>query len=131
VVSKTVNRLAFRKNNLTGSYAGHLAASPDNPGGASYEAMTITIDDSDSGFVMQTLPQGPTQYPSGAGCTYTAPPNVQYGEQRLISGTYSCGGSTGSFEMRNVFVTFNGFTAAFQGAWVVKGHMEGVRLGTN
>jgi hypothetical protein len=33
--------------------------------------------------------------------------------------------------MRNVFVTFNGFTAAFQGAWVVKGHMEGVRLGTN
>jgi hypothetical protein len=93
-VSKTVNRLAFRKNNLTGSYAGHLAASPDNPGGASYEAMTITIDDGDSGFVMQTRAEGPTQYPSGAGCTYTAPPNVQYGEQRLISGTYSCGGST-------------------------------------
>ena len=128
-VTKTVNRFALRKNSLSGSYLGHLASSDDDPGGSRYEAMSITIDDGDSGFTMQTRPEGATQPRSGANCTYTAPPASQYGEQRFVSGTYSCAsGESGPFTMQNAFVTFTGLTATFQGAWVVKGHMEGVRL---
>ena len=127
-VTKTVNRYAFRNNTLTGTYLGHLATSADDPGGPSYEPMSITIDDGDSGFTMRTRPEGITQSLSGANCTYTAPAAIQYGELRRVSGTYTCvGGQGGSFSMENMFVTFNGFTATFQGAWVARGHMQGVR----
>lgn len=127
-VTKTVSRYAFRKNSLTGTYLGHLAASEDDPGGARQEAVAITIDDGDGGFVMQTRPEGGTQSPSGANCAYTAPPATQYGEMRRVSGTYTCTGAPGgTFSMESMFVTFNGFTASFQGAWVARGHMQGVR----
>src|SRR6185369_11238782 len=73
-------------------------------------------------------PQGATHAHSGASCTYTAPAASQFGEQRLVSGTYTCvNGESGAFSMDNALATFNGFTATFQGAWVAKGHMEGVR----
>lgn len=127
-VTKTVSRYAFRKNSLTGTYLGHQATSEDDPGGLRHQAMTITIDDGDSGFVMQTRLESDMQLPPGATCTYTAPAATQYGEQRRVSGTYACvGGQGGSFSMENMFVTFNGFTATFQGDWVVRGHMQGVR----
>lgn len=127
-VTKSVSRFALRKNSLTGTYLGHLASSEDDPAGASAEAMSITIDDGNAGFTMRTQPQGAIQPRSGANCTYTATAPIQFGEQRLVSGTYTCdGGSSGAFTMDNVFVTYHGFTATFQGAWVTKGHMEGVR----
>jgi hypothetical protein len=131
-VTKTVSRYAFRKNNLGGDYVGHVAASQDNPGGANQEAVTISIDDGDAGFVMRTQPQGPTQTRSAASCTFTGPSApVQSGEQRSISGSYACAnGDRGSFTMQNVLPTFHGITASFQGAWVVAGHIEGVRLVT-
>jgi hypothetical protein len=131
-VSKTVSRFAFRRNDLSGTYLGHLISMPDDAGGSSYEAMTIAIQDNDGGFQMQTTPIGATQFNSGANCTYTAPGAAQAGEQRSVSGTYACaGGRTGNFTMNNVFGTFNGFTSTFQGAWVANGHMEGVRQGAN
>ena len=127
-VTKAVSRYGFRKNSLAGNYIGHLASSEDDPGGARYEAMSIAIEDDDTGFVMRTQPLGSTLARSGASCTYSAPAATQTGEQRVASGTYTCsGGESGSFVLQNAFVTFNGFTASFQGAWVVKGHMEGVR----
>lgn len=127
-VTKTVNRYAFRRNSLAGTYLGHLASSEDDPGGARYEGMSIAIADDDNGFVMRTSPEGSTQAGSGANCTYTAPTPLQFGEQRFVSGTYTCAsGTSGSFTMQNAFPTFNGFTASFQGAWVVRGHMQGVR----
>jgi hypothetical protein len=127
-VTKTVSRFALRKNSLSGTYLGHLAGSEDDPGGASSEAMSIAIDDGDASFVMRTQPQGAPHLRSGASCTYTAPPALQYGEQRAVNGTYTCAnGDSGNFAMQNAFATFNGFTATFLGAWVTKGHMEGVR----
>lgn len=130
-VTRTVTRYAMRKNSLTGNYAGHIAATDDNPGGANYEAVTITIDDGDTAFVMRTQSQGPTQSRSAANCTFNATPGAQYGEQRFLAGTYTCAnGDSGSFSLQNAFVTFNGFTATFQGAWVTKGHIEGVRIVT-
>jgi len=127
-VTKTVSRFALRKNSLSGTYLGHLASSGDDPGGVASEAMSIDIDDGDASFVMRTQPQGATHAHSGASCTYTAPAATQFGEQRLVSGTYTCvNGESGAFSMDNALATFNGFTATFQGAWVAKGHMEGVR----
>lgn len=130
-VTRTVNRYAMRKNSLTGNYVGHIAASGDNPNGTGYEAVAITIDDGDSGFVMRTQPQGATQARSAANCTFTGPGNAQTGEQRFVTGTYSCAnGETGPFTMQNAVVTFTGFTGNFQGAWVGKGHIAGVRIVT-
>jgi hypothetical protein len=130
-VTKTVNRFALRKNSLSGSYLGHIVASEDDPGGARQQAMTITIDDGDAGFSMQTRVETDFLPSPGATCTYTAPPASQFGEQRFVSGSYSCGnGESGSFSIDNAFATFHGFTATFRGAFVTRGHIQGVRLVT-
>lgn len=130
-VTKTVNRYAMRKNSLSGTYAGHIVGSDDNPGGANDEAVAITIDDGDATFTLRTQSQGPTQARSAANCTFTGPADVQYGEQRFVSGTYSCAnGDSGAFSLQDALVTFTGFTATFQGAWVSRGRIEGVRVVT-
>lgn len=133
-VSKTVNRFAFRKNDLSGRYAGHLAATPEDPGGTSHDELEITIDDGDGGFTMQTVGL------AAPSCSYTAPPARQLGAQRFVSGTFSCNsGRTGTFEMQDALVTFDGFTsrilhhntAAPQGPGITIGHMEGARRDAN
>lgn len=127
-VTKSVSRFALRKNSLTGSYLGHLVAAEDDPGGARQQPMTITIDDGDAGFSMQTRTESDMQTPPGPNCTYTAPAAAQFGEQRFVNGTYACAnGTSGSFSMDNAFPTFTGFTATFRGAGVTSGHMQGVR----
>jgi hypothetical protein len=117
-VTKTVNRFAFRKNNLTGTYHGYqVAVSVDSS--PRWEAMTIDIEDS---FPVTRIT---TDAASGR-CTYVAP-LAQVGEQRVFSGTYSCAdGRNGSYTLANVMGTWNGFTAAFQGNGIANGHMAAV-----
>jgi hypothetical protein len=124
-VSKNVNRFAFRKNNLTGTYLGHqVQGFPDPAVPARSEAMTITIDDD---FPTTRIT---TQAASGS-CTYTAP-LAQLGELRILSGTFSCtNGRSGPFTLSNVMVTWDGFTASLDGNGYNSGHMEGVRREKN
>lgn len=133
-VSKTVSRFAFRKNDLTGHYVGHLAGTSEDPGGASHDTVDITINDDASGFTMQTIGH------AAPSCNYSAPPAQQLGAQRFVSGSFSCNsGRTGTFEMQDVLVTFDGFTSrilhhnstAPQGAGITIGHMEGARRDAN
>jgi hypothetical protein len=115
-VSKRVNRFAFRKNDLTGNYQGHVVMRLDDPRGASYDDATITIDDQGDRVNMHiVIFTGPT-------CDY-AGQSIQYGSQRSVYGTYTCaGGSTGTFEMNDLMVTANGFTGSYQGP---AGHLGG------
>jgi hypothetical protein len=133
-VNKTVNRFAFRKNDVTGHYVGHLQGTVEDPGGTSDDPVEITIDDSATGFSMQTIGL------AAPSCTYSAPPAQQFGEQRFVSGTFTCNsGRTGTFDMLDIYVTFDGFTsrilhhntAAPQGAGITIGHMEGARREAN
>ncbi|HET9576386.1 MAG TPA: hypothetical protein VFP44_01085, partial [Usitatibacter sp.] len=130
----TVSRFAFRKNDVSGRYVGHLQATAEDPGGTSDDPVEITIDDNANGFTMQTVGL------SAPSCTYSAPPAQQLGAQRFVSGTFSCNsGRTGTFEMQDVLVTFDGFTSrilhhnatAPQGAGITIGHMEGARRDAN
>ncbi len=133
-VNKTVRRFAFRKNDASGRYVGHLQATPADPGGTSDDPVDITINDSDTGFSMQTVGL------AAPSCSYSAPPAQQLGEQRFVSGTFSCNsGRTGTFDMQDIFVTAEGFTsrifhhntAAPQGEGITIGHMEGARRDVN
>ena len=122
-VSKVVQRYAFRKNTLTGTYLGHRWS-----GFQPSEPVEITIADDGNTFTMDT-----SASPRGfdGSCRYTAP-LAQVGEQRRMEGDYSCSsGRKGRFKMSNVIVTFDGFTAAFDGNDWTGGHMEGVRRERN
>jgi hypothetical protein len=118
-VEKRVARFAFRKNNFSGTYLGHLVA--DNNAG--HESATVNIDDSGSNFLMQTVTA------SSGTCSYIAPVS-QMGHIRLMSGTFSCtSGRSGNFTMSNAEVSADGFTARLQMDPSFSGRMEGVRQG--
>ena len=122
-VSKVVQRYAYRKNTLTGTYLGHRWS-----GFQPSEPVEITINDDGNTFTMDT-----SASPVGhdGSCRYTAP-MAQVGEQRRMEGDYTCSsGRKGRFLMRNVIVTFDGFTATFDGNDWSGGHMEGVRREKN
>jgi len=122
-VSKAIQRYAFRKNTLTGTYLGHRWS-----GFQPSEPVEITISDDGNTFTMDTS-ASPVGYDGS--CRYTAP-GAQDGEQRRMEGDYSCSsGRKGRFRMSNVIVTFDGFTAAFDGNDWSGGHMEGVRRERN
>jgi hypothetical protein len=128
-VTKTVNRFAFRKNDLSGSYQGHVVMRADDPRGGSYDDATFTIDDQGDRVNMHiVIFTGPT-------CDF-AGRSIQYGSQRSVYGTYTCqGGAQGTFEMNDLMVTAQGFTGTYQGpaghisGLITKGHMSGARRG--
>ena len=120
-VSKVVNRFAFRKNTLTGTYLGHRL----NPNGE-IDAVGITIADDSGTFVMDVVGNG-----NDASCHYMAP-LAQRGEQRWMDGNYTCtNGRVGRFVMSHVTVTWDGFTATFDGNGYTNGRIEGVRREKN
>jgi hypothetical protein len=115
-VVKTVSRFAFRKNDLSGSYQGHVVARADDPRGATYDDATFTIDDQgDRVQVHIHIFTGPT-------CDYTLN-SIQYGAQRSLYGDYSCAGRQGRFEMNDLMVTAQGLTGSYQGP---AGHIAGL-----
>jgi hypothetical protein len=125
-VTKTVNRFAFRKNDLTGNYQGHVVVRADDPRGLSYDDATFTIDDQGDRVNMHiTIFTGPT-------CDF-AGQSIQYGSQRSVYGTYMCGSAQGTFEMNDLMVTAQGFTGTYQGpaghisGLITRGHISGAR----
>jgi hypothetical protein len=114
-VTKTVNRFAFRKNDLSGSYQGHVVARGDDPRGATYDDATFTIDDQGDRVNMHiSIFTGPT-------CDF-AGQSIQYGSQRSVYGTTTCAGGT-RFEMNDLMVTAQGITGSYQGP---AGHIGGL-----
>jgi hypothetical protein len=115
-VQKMVTRFAFRKNDFSGTYSGHLQSERDDTA----EDMTFTIADGAT-FTMQAAGA------SGTTCTYSAPA-AQQGHMRIMNGTYSCsGGASGTFSMSNALVSFHGFTARLRRDGFVVGNLEGAR----
>ena len=119
-VSKVVQRYAFRKNAMAGTYLGHRMS----PSGT-IDPVQITIAD-DGAFTMDTSNRG-----FDGACHYTAP-MAQVGEQRRMEGEFTCtSGRVGHWVMSNVTVTFDGFTSSFDGNGWTGGHLEGVRREQN
>jgi hypothetical protein len=123
VTGKFVQRFAFRRNDLSGSYKGMLVMRQDDPRGQSYDDAEFTIDDRGDEVVMNMkVFTGPT-------CTYTGP-SIQIGSLRSIAGTHTCGGT---FRMDNIQVSANGLTSTFQGpaghisGLITNGHLSGAR----
>ena len=115
-VRKMVSRFAFRKNDFSGSYAGHVQSERDN----TVEDMMFTIGDGAS-FTMQAAGA------SGATCTYSAP-GAQQGNMRIMNGTYTCtSGASGTFSLSQALVSFHGFTARLTRDGFVVGNVEGAR----
>jgi hypothetical protein len=115
-VVKTVNRYAFRKNDLSGSYQGHVVMRSDDPRGGSYDDARFTIDDQGDHVNMHLeIFTGPT-------CDYTLN-SIQYGAQRSLYGDYSCAARQGRFEMNDLMVTAQGITGSYQGP---AGHIGGL-----
>jgi hypothetical protein len=114
-VTKTVNRFAFRKNDLSGSYQGHVVMRGGDPRGASYDDATFTIDDQGDRVNMHiAIFTGPT-------CDF-AGQSIQYGSQRSVYGTTTCAGGT-RFELNDLMVTAQGITGSYQGP---AGHIGGL-----
>jgi hypothetical protein len=125
-VVKTVNRYAFRRNDLSGVYQGEVVMRSDDPRGGSYDDANITMDDQgDRVKVHIEIFTGPT-------CDYTLN-SVQYGAQRSLYGDYSCAGRQGRIEMNDLMVTAQGFTGTYQGpaghigGVITNGHIAGTR----
>jgi hypothetical protein len=125
-VERNLKRFAFRKNELTGSYKGMLVMRQDDPRGQSYDDAEMTIDDSGGQFVMDM------NILTGPRCTYTGTA-FQNGSLRSVAGSYACGSRYGAFEMKDIAVTANGFTATYQGpaghigGLITNGYLSGVR----
>ena len=108
VVSKVMNRAAFRFNDLAGTYAGNVAVVPPNSsmGGIPTGTTTFDVVDTSSGTTLRT-------HAAGGDCTWTGQDSLsqQYGQQRMVGGTYTCtNGGSGRFFLSDIEVTFSGFT---------------------
>jgi hypothetical protein len=126
-VVKTVNRYAFRKNDLSGRYQGHVVMRADDPRGLSYDDAQFTIDDQGDHVVMQV------DIFTGPSCGYSLQ-SIQYGSQRSVFGNYSCGnGLLGRIEMNDLMVTAQGITGTYQGpaghigGFITNGTLSGAR----
>ena len=119
VVSKRLQRFAFRKQSFSGAYLGMWGH--DRPA-------AITIDDSGANFQMRMVDEI-----GGFGtCDFVAPFS-QAGSLRTMSGSYAClGGATGTFTLQNATVSAHGFTARFDSPAygfrsIVNGRISGAR----
>jgi hypothetical protein len=119
-VSKSVQRFAFRKNDLSGSYKGMKVMRQDDPRGQSYDGSDIVIEDRGDRVIL-----------TENNCVHTGT-SVQTGSLRSIAGTYACR-EGGNFRMDNIQVSANGFTGTYQGiaghasGLITNGHLSGAR----
>jgi hypothetical protein len=126
-VVKQVRRYAFRKNDLSGSYQGHVVMRSDDPRGLSYDDATFTIDDRGDTVSMSI------DIDTGPKCDFNGS-SFQFGSQRSVSGTYACqGGAQGAFRLDDLMVTAHGLTGTYQGpaghigGLITNGHISGAR----
>ena len=127
-VTKSVRRLTFRYNDLVGNYAGHVEMPPPNAsiGGVPLGATSFAVTDSPGGGTTITT------HAAGGDCTFSGQPldSQQYGQYRLIAGTYSCtGGGKGRFFLSDVDVTFSGFTGMLTADGFGVANVAGTRIG--
>ncbi|HSW83250.1 MAG TPA: hypothetical protein VLH12_07235 [Usitatibacter sp.] len=127
-ISKEAGRFAFRWQNLTGSYRGHVVMRTDDPRGLSYDDAQITIDDHGDDTMSMSI-----DIATGPKCNFTGR-GPQFGKQREVSGTYTCqDGTQGLWVMNDVMVTAAGFTGTYSGpaghigGRITNGHISGAR----
>ena len=118
VTPDSMQRFAFRKQDLSGTYAGSY--DHDRQAG-------ITIDDSGTEFRMQLV----DRFGGMGTCNFVAPFS-QDGSLRAMAGTYTCGGTSGTFTLRHATVGAHGFSARFDSPMfafraIADGHLGGVR----
>lgn len=122
-VSTGIDRYAFRRNDMSGSYQGHVVMRADDPRGVSYDDATFTIDDKGQLVTMDI------NIDTGPRCTFTSSVK-QYGSQMAMAGT--CAGGR-EVVITDFMVTANGFTATYSGpaghigGLITKGHISGAR----
>jgi hypothetical protein len=127
-VERSMVPFAFRANNVSGTYDGHLVTlTPGSPGMGTAQPVAINVTDNGSTSVAIA-----TSGASGS-CTYSGA-RAQYGQRVAVTGTYSCSdGRGGNFALGDIEVSFFGFTAAMgtaPGAANVTGHLGGARSGS-
>ena len=110
VVNKALTRQTFRLNELTASYAGVIrqtAAGCVNPAnnGTLENIVGVSIANSDTNFAMTTNGNGLV-------CNY-AGNYRQGGRMGSSTGTYTCPGISGSYEMLEIEANPSGMTARF------------------
>lgn len=110
VVNKALTRQTFRLNELTASYAGVIrqtAAGCANPAnnGTLENIVGVSIANSDTNFAMTTNGNGLV-------CNY-AGNYRQGGRMGSSTGTYTCPGISGSYEMLEIEANPSGMTARF------------------
>lgn len=124
VTRKPLDRLAFRRNDPSGSYVGHIHPT-GNDRGIPTGPMTMTITEG-GGATTFNMQSGTRS------CTFTAPlnPNAQYGHLLLMVGTVTCSnGTNANFWFDDFDVSFSGFTARLTVDGYPVGTVAGVRTG--
>jgi hypothetical protein len=121
---KAMVPFAFRTNDLSGKYEGHIVSSTGSSSAAVAPPAAITITDDCTTVTIHAN--------SARDCTYTGP-RGQSGQRVFVSGTYTCtDGTGGTFAISDAEVSYRGFTAAMgtaPGAVNVTAHIGGARVG--
>ena len=110
VVTKSVTRQTFRNNDLTGSYAGIVretdagCANPNNNGTVE-SVVGVSISNSTTTLAMTTNQNGSI-------CNYVGNYR-QSGRMGSSTGTYTCPGLAGNYEMLEIEANPSGVTARF------------------
>ena len=111
VVNKSLTRQTFRNNDLTGTYAGvfrQTAAGCSNAAnnGTTETVVGVAINNTATGFAMST------NNANGSVCNYSGNYR-QGGRMGSSTGTYTCPGIAGNYEMYEMEANPSGITAIF------------------
>lgn len=110
VVTKALTRQTFRNNELTGNYAGvfrQTSSGCSNPAnnGTVENVVGVSISNSNTSFAMTTNGNGLV-------CNYSGNYR-QGGRMGSSTGTYTCGGLAGNYDMLEIEANPSGLTARF------------------
>ena len=110
VVSKSLTRQTFRSNDLTGSFAGVIRQASS---GCAAPANNATVESVVGVAISQTATSfGITTNESGTICNYVGNYR-QSGRMGSSTGTYTCPGVAGSYDMFEIEANPSGITARF------------------
>ena len=112
VVSKSLTRQTFRNNDLTGGYAGVLRLTSS---GCTNAAENVTVESIIGVAITNTTTSlAMTTNENGTICDYVGNYR-QSGRMGSSTGTYSCPGRTGTYEMVEIEANPSGITGRFSG----------------
>lgn len=125
IVRRSMSPFAFRANDLSGIYDGHVVNVPANgaPPTSDFKILEIADNGTTVRIAVSEL---------AGSCVYSGV-RSQSGQRGSVIGSYSCThGPAGNFALSDIEVSFRGFTAGFgtfSGAGNITGHMGGARRG--